>query len=77
MLFAACACLTLTGTWAAATERAVDLELVLAADISDSMDLEEAARQQPRIHQHPIMRALLMTRLRLALVLMEPTVRFR
>ncbi len=36
----------LTGNWAMATEREVDLELVLAADISTSMDLEEAALQR-------------------------------
>ncbi len=55
-LIAACACLPLTGNWAAATERAVDLELVLAADISGSMDLEEAALQRhgfARAIRHP------------------------
>ena len=36
----------LTGNRAMATEREVDLELVLAADISTSMDLEEAALQR-------------------------------
>lgn len=46
MLVAACACLVLTGNWAMASEREVDLELVLAADISESMDLEEAALQR-------------------------------
>ncbi len=44
-LIAACACLSFLGTGVAA-ERAVDLELVLAADISRSMDLEEAALQR-------------------------------
>jgi hypothetical protein len=46
VLVAACAWLLLTGNWAQAGERAVDLELVLAADISSSMDLEEAALQR-------------------------------
>ena len=45
-LIVICACLPLTSNWAGAGERAVDLELVLAADISDSMDLEEAALQR-------------------------------
>ena len=43
---AACACLPLTSNWAGAGGRAVDLELVLAADISSSMDLEKAALQR-------------------------------
>ncbi len=46
MFIAACACLPLTSNWAGAGGRAVDLELVLAADISSSMDLEEAALQR-------------------------------
>ncbi len=45
-LVVACAWLPLAGTPAGAAERAVDLELVLAADISGSMDLEEAALQR-------------------------------
>ncbi len=45
-LIVASACLMLMGGLAMATERAVDLELVLAADISQSMDLEEAALQR-------------------------------
>jgi hypothetical protein len=55
-LLAACACLMLAGTGAAATERQVDLELVLAADISGSMDLQEAAQQREgfvRAIRHP------------------------
>ena len=40
-----CICLTFSGH-SIAMEREVDLELVLAADISDSMDLEEAALQR-------------------------------
>jgi len=40
-LIAACVCLSFPGD-GAAVERTVDLELVLAADISRSMDLEEA-----------------------------------
>jgi hypothetical protein len=44
-IIALCACLWLPGNGVAA-ERAVDLELILAADISDSMDLEEAALQR-------------------------------
>jgi len=42
---ALCACLAFPGGGAAA-ERAVDLELVLAVDISRSIDLEEAALQR-------------------------------
>ena len=42
---AACACFSFPGNGVAA-ERTVDLELVLAADISSSMDLEEAALQR-------------------------------
>jgi len=37
------AALPLAASWANADEREVDLELVLAADISGSMDIEEAA----------------------------------
>jgi hypothetical protein len=44
-LLAVCACLWLTVP-ALAAERAVELELVLAADISGSMDLQEAALQR-------------------------------
>ena len=44
-IIALCACLWLPGNGVAA-ERTVDLELVLAADISGSMDLEEAALQR-------------------------------
>ena len=44
-VIALCACLWLPGNGVAA-EREVDLELVLAADISSSMDLEEAALQR-------------------------------
>ena len=46
MLIAACACLEPMGNRAMASEREVDLELALAADISESMDLEEAALQR-------------------------------
>ncbi len=42
---AACACFSFPSNGVAA-ERTVDLELVLAADISSSMDLEEAALQR-------------------------------
>ncbi len=55
-LIAPCACLMLMGNWATATERAVDLELVLAVDISNSMDLEEAALVRQgfvRAFRHP------------------------
>lgn len=38
--------LPLTPNYARATERTVDLELVLAADISDSIDVKEAALQR-------------------------------
>ncbi len=54
-LIAACACLSFLGNGVAA-ERAVDLELVLAADISGSMDLEEAVLQRQgfvRAFRHP------------------------
>ncbi len=44
-IIAACACYSFPGNGVAA-ERTVDLELVLAADISSSMDLEEAALQR-------------------------------
>ena len=46
VLIAAGACLMVTCNWAMAAQREVDLELVLAADISTSMDLEEAALQR-------------------------------
>lgn len=54
-LIASWICLSLLGN-AAAAERAVDLELVLAVDISNSMDLEEAALvRQGFVHafRHP------------------------
>ncbi len=75
-LIAACACLPLTGNWAAATERSVDLELVLAADISSSMDLEEAALQRhgfARAIRHPeVIEAIRRGRLgRIAVAYME------
>ena len=44
-VIAACACLLFPGV-GAADEREVDLELVLAVDISDSIDLEEATLQR-------------------------------
>ena len=53
---AACAGRLLTGNWAAAAERTVDLELVLAANISGSMDFAEAALQRrgfARAIRHP------------------------
>jgi hypothetical protein len=46
LLIAAYACLPPIGSRAEAAEREVDLELVLAADISGSMDLKEAALQR-------------------------------
>ena len=46
LLVAAGACLPPIGSCAGASERAVDLELVLAADISGSMDLKEVALQR-------------------------------
>ena len=48
-----CACAMLADSPVRAAEREVDLELVLAADISESMDLEEAALQR-----HGIARAI-------------------
>ena len=42
---AACACFSSPG-YGVAAERTVDLELVLAVDISESMDMEEAALQR-------------------------------
>ncbi len=44
-VIAACTCFSLPGNGVAA-EREVDLELILAADISSSIDLEEAALQR-------------------------------
>ena len=44
-VIAACACFSFPSNGVAA-EREVDLELILAADISNSMDLEEAALQR-------------------------------
>lgn len=55
-LVAVSAALGFAETWAEAAEREVDLELVLAADISGSMDLEEAALQRQgfaRAIRHP------------------------
>ncbi len=46
VLIAALLCLMPMGSPTTAAERAVDLELVLAADISESMDIEEAALQR-------------------------------
>jgi len=42
---AACACFSCP-SYGVAAERTVDLELVLAVDISESMDMEEAALQR-------------------------------
>ena len=45
-VIAACICLPSVRSGAQTTERVVDLELVVAADISGSMDLKEAALQR-------------------------------